>query len=323
MADGAPPALAWRWQPALFVALCALPAVIATIDDVSRGLALGFGVVPAAAVGVPLSRRRRVMIVVVGVAIGAGLLAGSAVGQVPVIAVLALFVAGVTAALWAAHSGVGGLVMMLVVPMGAAGLGFDGVADAAGIVALLVVGSLVTWCVSLAWPNTPSLRSADPAERRLAGIDPLDYGLRLGLAGALCASISFLAGFDHEGWAAAACLLVMRPNPEMVRLRGAGRAAFVTGGATLAAVLSELDPPNAVWAVAIVVDLMLLAGTRASRWYVTGGFTTFIVIALVIHADAEHGADALAERVLETLIGVTVALVFGSIRLRRTPATST
>jgi uncharacterized membrane protein YccC len=138
----------------------------------------------------------------------------------------------------------------------------------------------------------------------------------------LCASISFLAGFDHEGWAAAACLLVMRPNPAMVRLRGAGRAAFVTAGATAAALLSYLDPPNAVWSVAIVVDLMLLAGTRASRWYVTGGFTTFIVISLTIHADAEHGADAFAERVFETLIGVAVALVLGSIHLRRRASTA-
>jgi hypothetical protein len=207
--------------------------------------------------------------------------------------------------------------MMLVLPMIAAGLGFDGVADAVAIAALLVIGSTVTWVVSLAWPATPSLRSTDRGGRRLAGIDPVDYGIRLGLAGAVCAAISFLAGFDHEGWAATACLLVMRPNPEMVRLRGAGRAAFVSAGATLAALLSELDPPNAIWAAAIVIDLMLLAGTRASRWYVTGGFTTFIVIALVIHADAEHGADAFTERVLETLIGVTVALVLGSIRLRR------
>ena len=67
----------------------------------------------------------------------------------------------------------------------------------------------------------------------------------------------------------------------------------------------------------IVLDLVLPAGTRASRWYVTGGFTTFSVISLTIHADAEHGADAFAERVLETLIGVTVALLFGSIHLRR------
>ena len=314
------PQLAWRWQPALFAAVCAVPAAIVTSDDVSRGLALAFGVVPAAAVGVPPSRSQRVMIVIVGAAIAVGLLTGSVLGHVPVIAVWGLFLAGLGAALWAARAGVGALAMMLVVPMVAAGLGFDGVDDAAGIATLLVAGSLVTWLVSLVWPDVPSHRAADAAGPRLAAIDAVDYGLRLGAAGGLCAAISFIAGFDHEGWAAAACLLVMRPNPAMVRLRGAGRAAFVAAGATAAALLTELDPPNAVWAVVIVLDLILLAGTRASRWYVTGGFTTFIVISLTIHADAEHGADAFAERVLETLIGVTVALLFGSIHLRRRTA---
>jgi len=43
----------------------------------------------------------------------------------------------------------------------------------------------------------------------------------------------------------------------------------------------------------------------------------------MIHTDAEHGADAFAERVLETLIGVTVALVLGSIHLRRTASRAT
>jgi hypothetical protein len=316
MADNAPPGIVWRWQPALFAALCVVPAAIVTLDDLSRGLALAFGVVPAAAVGIPPARRRRIMIVVAGVAIAVGLVVGSVLSQVPVLAVITLFVLALGAALWAGRSGVGALAMMLVVPMVAAGLGFDGVEDAIGIAALLAVGSVITWIVSLAWPDAPSMHARNPADGRMT-IDPLDYGLRLGIAAALCASISFGSGFHHEGWAAAACLLVMRPDPAMVRLRGAGRAAFVTAGATAAAVLTKLDPPNAVWAVAIVLDLMLLAGTRASRWYVTGGFTTFIVISLVIHADAEHGADAFLERVLETLIGVTVALVFGSIHLRR------
>jgi hypothetical protein len=316
MADSAAPGIAWRWQPALFAALCVVPAAIVALDDLSRGLALAFGVGPAAAVGIPAARRRRLMIVVAGLAIAVGLVTGSALSRVPVLAVVALFAMALAAAMWAGRSGVGALAMMLVVPMVAAGLGFDGVVSAIGIAGMLAVGSVIAWIVSLAWPDAPSMHAGNPAHRRMT-VDPVDYGLRLGIAGALCASISFGAGFQHEGWAAAACLLVMRPNPAMVRLRGAGRAAFVTAGATAAAVLTEIDPPNAVWTVAIVQDVMLLAGTRMSRWYVTGGFTTFIVIALVIHADAEHGADAFLERVLETLIGVVVALVFGSIHLRR------
>src|SRR5262245_27787374 len=207
MVDRAPPPLAWRWQPAIFTAVCAVPAAIVAVGDVSRGLAWAFGVLPAAAVGVPPSRRRRVMIVVAGGAIACGLLVGSILGRVPVIAVLALLLAGIGAAAWAARSGVGALAMTLVVPMVGAGLSFDGAAETVGVAGLLVCGSLITWLVSLAWPDTASPSTANPPDRRLP-IDPLDYGLRLGIAGALCATIGFLAGFDHEGWAAAACLLV-------------------------------------------------------------------------------------------------------------------
>ena len=257
------------------------------------------------------------MIVIVGLAIAAGLVVGAGLNRLPVLAVITLFVVGLAAALWAARSGIGTVAMTLVVPMVAAGLGFEGVEDALGIAVILAVGSVFTGIVSLAWPDTPDLHAA--TDRRLRGVDPIDYGLRLGIAGALCASISFGFGFHHEGWAAAACLLVMRPDPTMARLRGAGRGAFVTAGATAAALLTKIDPPNAVWAAAIVVDLMCLAGTRASRWYVTGGFTTFIVISLAIHADAEHGADAFLERVAETVIGVGIALAFCAIHLRRRP----
>ena len=98
----ATPQLAWRWQPALFAAVCAVPAAIVTVEDLSRGLALAFGVVPAAAVGVPPSRSRRVMIVIVGAAIAVGLLTGSVLGHVPVIAVWGLFLAGLGAA-WSIH----------------------------------------------------------------------------------------------------------------------------------------------------------------------------------------------------------------------------
>jgi hypothetical protein len=77
-------------------------AAIVTADDLSRWLAIAFGVVPAAAVGVPPSRSRRVMIVIVGAAIAVGLLTGSVSGHVPVIAVWGLFLAGLGAA-WSIH----------------------------------------------------------------------------------------------------------------------------------------------------------------------------------------------------------------------------
>jgi len=140
---------------------------------------------------------------------------------------------------------------------------------------------------------------------------------RLGLAGAICAALGFALNFDHEGWAAAACLLVMRPHAEMARLRAAGRAVAVTLGALAATLVADLGPPAAVMAALVLVDLVLLAGTRTSRWYVTGGFTTFIVISLILSTSDTVSSQPLSDRVIETVIGVGAALVFTSFHVLR------
>src|SRR3954468_12845415 len=123
----------------------------------------------------------------------------------------------------------------------------------------------------------------------------LDYGVRLGLAGAICTGLGFALALDldldldldHKGWATAACLLVMRPTPEMTRLRGAGRALAVTSGALVACLIVRVDPPSAVLALTVSGALIGLAATRPSRWYVTGGFTTFLVISLLLYGNPE------------------------------------
>ncbi|HTH05037.1 MAG TPA: FUSC family protein [Ilumatobacteraceae bacterium] len=253
------------------------------------------------------------MIVVAGVALGTGLLLGSVLTQLPALAVVALFAVAVAATQAARRMRIGGLLVFLVVPMVGAGLGIDDVSEAMEAWLLISGGAVITWVVALAWPQ----ESEQPRGGPLAGRDLTEYGVRLGLAGALCAAISYVAGFDHEGWAAAACLLVMRPNQDLLRLRSAGRAIAVSAGAAAAAVVFELDVPTGVMAALLVLDLALLAGTRASRWYVTGGFTTFIVLSLMLHSDPDHSGRTIAERLVETLLGVGVALVFGAFTLRR------
>ena len=139
----------------------------------------------------------------------------------------------------------------------------------------------------------------------------VEYGVRLGLAGAICAGVGFALDLDHKGWATAACLLVMRPTAEMTRLRGAGRAISVTAGTLAACVLVlTADEPAAI-SIAIVVAMTGLGAVRASRWYVTGGFTTFIVILLIVYGSPEDVSGRFLERVGETLLGVGVALLFG------------
>jgi hypothetical protein len=57
------PGISWRWSAAWLGALFALPAAIVTLRDPSLGLALAFGAVPAAAVGITPARRSRHVIV--------------------------------------------------------------------------------------------------------------------------------------------------------------------------------------------------------------------------------------------------------------------
>jgi uncharacterized membrane protein YccC len=139
----------------------------------------------------------------------------------------------------------------------------------------------------------------------------VEYGVRLGLAGAVCAGLGFALDLDHKGWATAACLLVMRPTPEMTKLRGAGRAISVSVGAFAACVLTAQAVPAAVVAAALVVALTCLAALRTSRWYVTGGFTTFILILLLVYQRPEQADNRFFERLVETVVGVGIALFFG------------
>src|SRR4051794_4279745 len=96
-------------------------------------------------------------------------------------------------------------------------------------------------------------------------------------------------------------------TPEMTRLRGAGRALAVTSGALVACLIVRVDPPSAVLALTVSGALIGLAATRPSRWYVTGGFTTFLVISLLLYGNPELAQSRFNERVLETLVGVAVA----------------
>lgn len=304
------PAIAWRWSWALLGGLCSLPAALVALQNPAHGLALAFGALPAAAVGVQGTRRSRVTILIVGVCIGLGLVAGAALATHWFLAVGGVFVLCLGAAVLSAHSRIGLLLMMLAVPMVGGGLSFNGdVPAAAEAAALIALGGVCGWLLALCWPEQ---QAKDGAQAALPGQAAMvEYGLRLGLAGALCAGLGFGLDLDHKGWATAACLLVMRPTAEMTRLRGAGRAISVTAGALAAAALTLRDAKPAVIALAVAVALTSLAATRASRWYITGGFTTFIVISLLIYGTPDQAQSRFAERVGETLLGVGIALLFG------------
>jgi hypothetical protein len=271
-------------------------------------LALAVGVVPAATVGLLPRRRDRLAVIVLGTSIGVPMLIGSVLSSVPVLAVLAIAGLGVGAALLAARFRLGQLAMTLSLPMVGVGLSYSGFDKGAEVAALMVLGSLFAWAVSMLWPERVA---ADSPATHASSPPTLAYGIRLGAAGATAAAIGFLLDLEHVGWACAAALLVMRPAPEMQRLRSVGRILSVALGALTAIGIVHADPTGAVYSLTIIVAVAAAGGTHRSRWYVTPAFTTFLVFLLLLYSRPQDAASRFNERVFETLLGVGLAYVFG------------
>jgi hypothetical protein len=53
------------------------------------------------------------------------------------------------------------------------------------------------------------------------------------------------------------------------------------------------------------------SATQRSRWYVTAGFTTFLVFLMLLYSDPQTATRRFNERVLETLLGVGIAYFYG------------
>ncbi|HEV7772675.1 MAG TPA: FUSC family protein [Conexibacter sp.] len=311
------PGIVWDRSQAALGAVYALPAAVAMLSDPPTGLALATGVLPAAIVGLAPTRRARRALVVLGTLIGVPLFLGSLLANVPWLAVAAIGGLGVATAWLAARSRFGFIAMTLSLPMIGVGLSYTDVGQSAGLAGLMIAGSIYACLVSMLWPEHPQ-----GGARPQAAPPTLEYGVRLGAAGATAAAIGFIAGLEHVGWACAAALLVMRPSEDMQRLRSVGRIAAVAAGALAAVALVRIHPPVAVYSAAAILAVGGAAATNRSRWYVTSAFTTFLVFLLLLYATPEDAGRRFDERLGETLLGVAIAYVFGlalpELRRRRT-----
>jgi hypothetical protein len=302
-----PPNLVWDWQVAALCAVYSLPAAAVALSDRQKGIALAVGVLPGALAGLPPRRRGRLAIVVLGAAIGVPMFLGGLLSDVPVLAVVMIAALGVGAAALAARFRLGTIAMTLCLPMFGVGLSYPEIGKAAGAAGLMILGSVFACLVSMLWPERPPpLR---PAARPPA--PTLDYGVRLGAAGATAAAIGFVADLEHVGWACAAALLVMRPSADMQRLRSAGRILAVAIGALAGAGLVRLHPPAVVYSVALIAAIAAAGATHRSRWYVTSAFTTFLVFLLLLYSSPQTATKRFNERVLETVLGVGIAYFYG------------
>jgi len=281
--------------------------------DVPLGLGLALGTIPAAVLPLAPRRAKRYVAAIIGMLAGAAMLTGALLAAAGAwVAVPALFLIAVGAAQLAARRPFGLYVLSLCVPLVGAGLSYDDIGTAAGLALAFVIGAVYSWLVSLPWPEEPVSAPPQSAPRGPAvNAAMLDYGIRLGAAGAVCAAIGFALDLDHIGWAVTAALIVMRPSPELQRLRSIGRLVSVAIGAIAAIAVVEAKPSDAVLAAATAVALAAAAGTTGGRWYITPVFSTFLVFVLLLYAHPDQASGRFWERINETVLGVSVAFVCG------------
>ena len=309
------PGLAWSWAACLRGVLYALPALAVGWRDPAQAMAWAVGVLPAAAVGLAPARRGRLVIVLLGLCVGAAMVVGALLAGAGWWAVAGVFALAVAAALLAARARVGVLALFLGVPMVGVGLSFDGVADALGAAALILAGSVYACLVAQAWPSSAAPTAPRPARLPLRGRrEALEYGLRLGGAGAAATAVGLAWAPTHPGWPAAAALLVMRPGADTQRLRSAGRVLAVLTGAGAAITLLAAGPAAWGYALVAVAVVALAAATQGSRWYVMPAFSTMLMLFLLVQADPAAEGSRVAERIGATLVGVALAYTFGLTR---------
>src|SRR5215471_19198556 len=148
--------IVWKWRDALFGLALAVPgAAVILSGHVKPGIALLVGVLAAAGVEMPPTRKRRIGIFVIGFVFAVSIVVGAFLAQWPVVAVVGIALIAFGAAQLAARKPLGVLVMSLALPLMGIGFSYD-LQGAASFTALDIVGSLYAWLVSLLFREYPS-----------------------------------------------------------------------------------------------------------------------------------------------------------------------
>ena len=315
--------LVWRWPDAGWTAAGAAPAVaVIGTDHVAVGIALAIGLLPVGLMGVRPARRQRLGSAVIGTAFASMLLVGSLVSRAAVVAVAAMFALPLLTTLSRVRPALRQLALALFIPGVAIGLSFGAFGDALRLASAIAAG--VLWMVALSLllpareppPSPPPTGHVETERMR-------SWGLMVGLAAGTATAVGEILGVAHIGWAPTAALLVMRPDPDLLRRRGFGRVIATVIGAVGAAACVELAPRPVLLAFVVGIVVVATVATRTSRWYVTSGGSSFLVLTLLLYgASGSIVSSTFWTRVGAALLGVALAYAFGVAGPRAVAATA-
>ena len=307
--------MAWRWGSAARGTLTALPAIVAATRDVELGAALAVGLVPICSLPLAPRRTRRLRGSVVGVLAACSIFVGGVLAQWPVVAVAGLVVVGGLLGHVAARGRPAAMLgLQLCLPLMAVGFSYPGTDKVGGLAVDILMGTAWATVVALAWPATRP-RGQAPAAPAAPGAQIATYGWIAGLTGGICATVGFAAGLEHVGWAPAAALLVMRPDPPAQGMRSWDRLADVVLGAAAAICLVLVGPSDLVFGIVVGLVVVATTATAGSRSYVTPLFTTALVFLMLLAGHPGDAGSRFVERVLETALGVGVAALMSFVVL--------
>jgi len=278
------------------------------------GILMAIGLVPAAVVQLPATRRKRILLPVVGVLFSVSMLIGALLAQVPIVAIFVMGALAYTVSYFSSKAGLvalSGFATAMVLPLIGVGLSYSDVSSIFVMSIAIVGGSVWVYVLSLFRKETqpPERPIPTPVPKAIAS----SYGIFYAVATLTAVTLAFGLGLEHVGWVVGATLFVMRPSWQVEKMRIAGRFVSVFIGANLAALILFLEPSPLLTAIVVALAVIVAAGTHGSRWYITPAFTTFIVFFVLLYGDTATSdiAFRLNERVIDTTIGVFIALLFG------------
>ncbi|MFE1413021.1 FUSC family protein [Streptomyces sp. NPDC058746] len=136
------------------------------------------------------------------------------------------------------------------------------------------------------------------------------YGLRLALCIGLAQSFVSLIEVERSYWVALTVTFVLKPDFGSVFSRAVLRALGTAGGLVIAAaVLSEV--PRGWWDVPVMMVLAALIPAFSAKGYAFQTAAITPVILLLSDLLNHQGFDLIRPRLLDSLIGCAIALVFG------------